>query len=70
MKKYENLQIKDLIKKHPGVVNVLDEFNLPCKDCRDKNCLVKDISEMENLSLKDEMAFITKMTEAVSDNKN
>jgi hypothetical protein len=70
MKKHANIRIKELIKKYPGVAGVLEEFHLPCKDCGDNNCLVKDITEVENFSLKDEMKFITKMTGAVSDKEN
>jgi len=66
MKKYANIRIKELIKKYPGVADVLDEFHLPCKNCGDNNCLVKDITEVENFSLKDEMKFITKISEAVT----
>ena len=70
MKKYANTHIKELIKKFPRVEDVLDEFKLPCKNCGDNNCLLKDIAETENFSLKAEMNFITKMSEAVSGKKN
>ena len=70
MKKYENMRIKELIKKHPKVEDVLEELHLPCKNCGDNNCLLKDIAETENFTLKDEIKFITKMTEALNDKKN
>lgn len=67
MKKYANTHIKELIQKVPQVEDVLDEFKLPCKNCGDNNCLVKDIVETENFSLKDEMKFISRMSEVLSD---
>ena len=50
MKKYANTHIKELIQKFPRVEDVLDEFKLPCKNCGDNNCLLKDIAETENFS--------------------
>jgi hypothetical protein len=70
MKKYANMKIKDLIQKYPNVTKVLGEFKLPCRTCGDNNCLTKDIVEIENLSLKDEMKFIKKMSEAIEESEN
>ena len=66
MKKYAGTRIKELIKRYPGVEKVLEEFKLPCGSCGDNNCYTKDIVEIENFSLKNEMKFIKKMTEAIS----
>ena len=69
MKKYRNTRIKELIDKHPVVEKVLDEFNLPCRNCGDNNCYLKDIVETENFTLKDEMKFVSKMSEAIAESE-
>lgn len=66
MKKHSHTKIKELLKQYPKVADVLDEFNLPCKTCSDNDCLTKDIAEIENFSLKDEVKFIKMMSNAIS----
>lgn len=66
MKKYGNTRIRDLIHMHPRVLDILKEFQFPCQTCPDQNCFVKDIPENENLSMEDEIKFMSKISGVVS----
>ena len=60
--KNEDIGIKDYIEKVPEVVKILDEYKLSCKTCK-RNCLVKNIPEMESFSLQKDMDFTKKIAE-------
>jgi hypothetical protein len=66
MREFKKVKIQELIDKHPEVLNVLKEFDLPCQTCKVRNCYTKDIAEYENLTLENEMKFIAKISDIVS----
>lgn len=66
MKKYLNDGIKKVLKKYPQLAPHLAEYDINCYKC-DGNCLLKDICEEHNLSMKDEMALKRKMNAIISE---
>lgn len=66
MKKYANMGIKEVLKKFPSLAPILKEYDINCYECNG-NCLTKSIFEEHNLSMKEEMELISKMSKIISD---
>lgn len=66
MKQYLNTGIKDVLKNYPALAPVLAAYDINCYKC-DGNCLLKDIFEEHNLSMKDEMVLKGKMSQILAD---
>jgi len=64
MKQYLNTGIKEVLKKHPDLAPILAEYDINCYKC-DGNCLLKDIFEEHNLSMKQEMELKGKMSKLI-----
>jgi hypothetical protein len=65
MKKNLKTGIKDVLKKYPDLAAILAEYDINCATC-DGNCLMKDIFEEHNLSMKEEMELKRKMIRTIS----
>ena len=65
MKKYSNIGIKEVLKKFPSLAPILKDYDINCHQC-DGNCLTKNIFEEHNLSMKEEMELISKMSKIIS----
>jgi hypothetical protein len=61
MKQYLNTGIKQVLEKYPGLAPILKEYDINCASCNG-NCLFKDIFEEHNLSMKEEMELINKIS--------
>jgi predicted metal-binding transcription factor (methanogenesis marker protein 9) len=66
MKQYLNTGIKQVIKLYPSLANCLKEYDINCATCNG-NCLLKDIFEEHNLSMKEEMELKKKMARIIGD---
>ncbi|MGD2090553.1 MAG: hypothetical protein PVH61_30555 [Candidatus Aminicenantes bacterium] len=66
MDRFSNIKIKELIKQFPGIVNVLEEHQIDCLHCKKGTCRLKDIVEAENLSMDEEIDFMGKITDVIS----
>lgn len=64
MQQYLNTGIKEVIKKFPSLASILKEYDINCATC-DGNCLMKDIFEEHNLSMKEEMELKRKMFQVI-----
>ena len=60
MEKFNNVRIKDLIKKHPKIYEILDEYKIHCLKCKG-NCYLKDVVEEENLTMDQEIDIMTRI---------
>jgi len=65
MKQYLNTGIKAVLKEYPNLAPILAEYDINCYKCNG-NCLLKDIFEEHNLSMKDEMTLKRKMSAVIS----
>ena len=65
MEKYQDVKIKQLIKQFPGIVDVLNEFQIDCVHCKQGTCRLKDIVETENLSMDEEMELLRKLSHVI-----
>ena len=65
MKKNLKTGIKEVLKKYPELAAILSEYDINCATC-DGNCLMKDMFEEHNLSMKQEMALKNKMSEVIT----
>lgn len=65
MKRYLNTGIKAVLKEYPNLAPNLAEYDINCYKCNG-NCLLKDIFEEHNLSMKDEMTLKRKMSAVIS----
>lgn len=65
MKKYLNTCIKQVIGKFPDLAPLLKEYDINCAVCNG-NCLLKDIFEEHNLSMKQEMELKHRMSKVIS----
>jgi hypothetical protein len=66
MEKYNRVGIKQLIKKHPEIGELLlNDYKINCMRCKG-NCDLKNVVEEENLSLKDEMILLNKITDIIA----
>ncbi|NIM15669.1 MAG: hypothetical protein GTO45_27080 [Candidatus Aminicenantes bacterium] len=61
MRRYINKGIKEVLKEYPQLAPILAEYDINCYKCNG-NCLFKDIFEEHNLSMKEEMELIRKMS--------
>lgn len=64
MDKYMNTGIKEVIKEFPQLGPLLKEYGINCAVCNG-NCLLKNIFEEHNLSMKEEMELATKMQQVI-----
>lgn len=70
MEKYNRIGIKQLIKKHPEIGNLLlNKYNIDCMVCKG-NCELKNVVEEEDLSLKDEIKLMNEITEIITREEN
>jgi hypothetical protein len=65
MKQYLDTEIKQVIKKYPSLGPILKEYDINCATCNG-NCLFKDIFEEHNLSMKEEMELVAKISKIIS----
>lgn len=65
MKKYLNTGIKEVLKIYPQLTPILAEYEINCATCNG-NCLLKDIFEEHNLSMKEEIELKGKMAKIVT----
>lgn len=65
IEKYLNTAIKQVISEFPALGPLLKEYDINCATCNG-NCLTKNIFEEHNLSMKEEMALIAKMSKVIS----
>ena len=49
MQNFLDMSIKEVIEKHPGVGDLLDEYDIGCVPCTVATCLLKDIVTIHNL---------------------
>ncbi len=54
MQKYLDMAIKEAIKDHPKIGELLEEYNIDCVTCMVGTCLLKNIVAIHDLSKKDE----------------
>jgi hypothetical protein len=66
MEKFGNTKIKELIKQFPGIVGILDKYQIDCLHCKKGSCRLSDIVEAENLTMNEEMEFISKISFVIS----
>jgi len=59
MVEYLNMPIKEVINKFPKVGDILNEYNIGCVPCSVGSCLLKDIVEIHNLSVKGEEKLLS-----------
>jgi hypothetical protein len=64
MKKNLKTGIKEVIKKYPELSSILGEYDINCATCNG-NCLMKDIFEEHNLSMKKEIELKREMMETI-----
>ena len=65
MEKYLNTPIKEVITRFPKVANILNEYNIGCVPCSVGSCLLKDIVEIHNLSIKEEQELMAKLAKII-----
>ncbi len=66
MKKYLNRGIKQVISKFPGLAPHLKDYDINCATCNG-NCLLKNIFEEHNLSMKEEMELTSRISMTISE---
>ena len=64
MQQYLNTGIKQVLKKYPQLAPILAAYDINCYKCNG-NCLLKDIFEEHNLSMKEEMELKRRMAEII-----
>ncbi|MCP5108796.1 MAG: DUF1858 domain-containing protein [bacterium] len=64
MKQYLNTEIKEVLKKYPELAPILAEYDINCYKCNG-NCLMKDLYEEHNLSMKQEMDLKGRMSKII-----
>jgi len=64
MKKYLNTRIKQVIEQFPALAPILKDYDINCATCNG-NCVFKDIFEEHNLSMKEEMELIARISEVI-----
>ncbi len=62
--KYGHMNIRELIKKFPGLVDVLEGYDIDCVNCEHGRCRLYDIPEGENLSMDEEMVNMVQFQSA------
>jgi hemerythrin-like domain-containing protein len=65
MKEVLNKGIKEIIQKYPEIEKILDEYEIGCAPCGVGTCLLKDIVEIHNLSVKDENALMVRIARVI-----
>ncbi|MGD2087191.1 MAG: hypothetical protein PVH61_13490 [Candidatus Aminicenantes bacterium] len=65
MEKYLNTGIKQVISKFPALTPILKKYDINCAECNG-NCLLKNIFEEHNLSMKEEMELISRISEVMA----
>ena len=65
MKKYLNIGIKEVLKEYAEIAPILAEYDINCYKCNG-NCLLKDIFEEHNLSMKEEMGLKSKIAAVIT----
>ena len=65
MKKYLDKGIKEVLEEFPQLAPILMEYDINCYQCNG-NCLLKSIFEEHNLSMKEEMEAIAKISKVLS----
>ena len=65
MEKYLNKGIKEIISNFPKVAEILDEYNIGCAPCSVGTCLLKDIVEIHNLPLEEELVLMARIAKVI-----
>lgn len=65
MKQYLDIGIKQVLKEYPRLAPILAEYDINCYKC-DGNCLLKNIFEEHNLSMREEIELKRKMSAVLS----
>lgn len=68
MEKYHNTGIKRVISIFPSLGPLLKEYDINCADCNG-NCLLKNIFEEHNLSMKEEIELVSRMSKVISESE-
>jgi hypothetical protein len=66
IEKYGSMNIRELIRKFPGVVEVLEGYKIDCIHCKHGRCRLYDIPEGENLSMEEEIELMDKLAEVMT----
>jgi iron-sulfur cluster repair protein YtfE (RIC family) len=66
MKRYLNKRIKEIVKEIPGLTSILKKYDISCATCTSGNCFLKDIFEEHNLSMKEEMELVSRISKIIS----
>ncbi len=64
----ENRRIKEVLSEKPELAEVLKEYDINCYSCSG-NCVMKNVTEEHNLSMKEEMDFSEKVGKVLSNAK-
>lgn len=65
MKNYLDTGIKKVIKEFPSLAPILKEYDINCATCNG-NCLLKNIFEEHNLSMKEEMELVSRIARVIA----
>lgn len=66
MEKYLNTGIKQVIAYFPDLAPILSEYDINCATCNG-NCLLKNIFEEHNLSMKEEMELVSRISKLITE---
>lgn len=69
MDKYLNRNIKELIAEFPRIGEILDSYNIGCRNCSVGSCLLKDIIGIHNLTPETEANLMYEIEKAIFPNK-
>jgi hemerythrin-like domain-containing protein len=65
VEEFLNKSIKEIIRQHPKIEQILDEFNIGCAPCSIGTCLLKDIVEIHNLSPEEEQSLMVEIAQVI-----
>lgn len=69
MEIYNRIGIKQLIKKHPKIGELLlNEYKINCMVCKG-NCMLKNVVEEENLTMEQEIVLLNKISQIIASNE-
>ena len=65
IEKYGNTKIRDLIKQFPGIVGILESYQIDCVHCKMATCRLYDIAESENVTMEQEIEMMEKLSKVM-----